>query len=149
MLGTFKLRKQASRPRAKTRTIRAEKLKDPADTPPFFIRGIKAGSKEELWVSLALEKIEITTGWTWEYQIPIYGGRQLAGGQVVDFLVQTPGRPTVLDPMGKYWHTGKHEDRQTLPNLCRRKNWNYVGWFTDETPTKEIMYSFIRNKLNA
>lgn len=133
----------------KARSARAKKIPNEKDLPPFYIRGIKAGSKEEYWVSLALERIEEETGWGWEYQVPVYGGRMRAGGNVVDFLVYTPGRPTALDPMGRYFHTGRKEDRYQMINVARRKNWNLLAWFTDETPTREITYTFLRDKLNA
>jgi hypothetical protein len=145
----FTFKKIARLKKEKFASIRVQKLKDAADEPPWYIRGIKAGSKEEYWCSLALDKIQESTGWSWEFQKPVYGGRDTAGGNVVDFLIDTPGRKTVLDPMGRYWHTGKNEDRQQMINVCRRKNWNLIAWFTDETPSKEITYSFLRNKLNV
>jgi len=129
--------------------VRAEKLKNPADLPPFFIRGIRAGSKEEYWCSLALEKIEAETGWTWEYQVPVYGGRTRAGGNVVDFLIDTPVMKTFLDPMGRYWHTGVNEDRTQMQHVARQKNWILIAWFTDETPTRESVYAFLRDKMNV
>jgi len=133
----------------KERSVRAEKLKNAEDKPPFYIRGILAGSKEEYWCSLALERIEEETGWAWEYQVPVYGGRTRAGGNVVDFLVHTPGMKTILDPMGRYWHTGINEDQSQMQNVARRKNWVLIAWFTDETPTRESVYVFLRDKLNV
>lgn len=128
------------------RSARAPVLRDPKDEPPFFIRGRKAGSRDEWWVSQALEKIEKQTGWTWEYQVPVYGGRQRRGGNVIDFLVHTPGRYTALDPMGRYWHTGAREDQLEMETVTRRKNWRLIAWFTDDTPTKELTYSFLRKE---
>lgn len=145
----FKISKTKTLPKAKFASVRAEKLKDAADQPPWYIRGIKAGSKEEYWCSLALDRIQILTGWSWEYQIPVYGGRKYAGGNVIDFLIDTPGRKTALDPMGRYWHTGRNEDRDEMDQVCRRKKWNLIAWFTDETPTKESVYVFLKNKLNV
>lgn len=145
----FSFKKIATLPKPKFATIRAEKLKDAKDEPPWYIRGIKAGSKEEHWCALALDIIQESTGWTWEFQVPVYGGRRTAGGNVIDFLIDTPGRKTVLDPMGRYWHSGKNEDQYQMQNVCRKKKWTLIAWFTDETPTKEIMLSFLRNKLNA
>lgn len=130
------------------RSARAPKLKDTKDLPPFFIRGIKAGSKDEYWVSMALEKIEKQTGWGWAYQVPVYGGRRRRGGNVVDFLIYTPGRYTILDPKGRYWHTGRHEDQYQMRDVARRKNWTLIEWFTDETPSKEAVYTFLRNALH-
>lgn len=121
---------------------------DPKDQPPFFIRGVKAGSKEEYWVSLALEKIEKEHGWGWDYQVPIRGGRRRRGGNVVDFLVYTPVRWTILEPKGRYWHTGHREDQQEMRNLARDKKWRLIEWFTDETPTKESVLSLLRREFN-
>lgn len=132
-----------------SRTIRVQVLRDPKDEPPFFVRGMKAGSKEEYWCSLALDKIEAEAGFAWEYQVSVYGGRSTAGGSVVDFLVHTPGRYTMLEPSGRYWHTGKRDDHSQMESVARRKNWHLIAWYTDETPTKEIMYSFLRDKLNV
>lgn len=124
------------------------KLKDPRDAPPFYVRGILADSRDEYWVSLALEKIEKQTGWTWEYQVPVRGGRRRRGGNVIDFLIDTPGRKTALDPMGRVWHTGRREDRQQMESVTREKGWNLLAWFTDQTPTKESVYQFLRAQLH-
>ena len=48
--------------------------------------------------ALALDKIQQITGWGWDYQVPVYGGRQIRGGNVVDFLIYTPGMWTIPDP---------------------------------------------------
>ena len=143
----FKL-SEHRRPRAPKPNARILKLKDPTDQPPFFIRGQQADSKDEYWVSLALEKIEKATGWGWDYQVPVYGGR-MRGGNVIDFLIYTPGMWTMLDEMGRYWHTGHKEDRNQMENVARRKHWRLIAWFTDETPTKEAVYSFLKNKLHV
>lgn len=133
----------------KTRSVRAEKIKNPEDKPPFYIRGMKAGSKEEYWCSLALDKIQERTGWTWEYQVPVYGGRTRAGGNVVDFLIDTPGMKTILDPMGRYWHAGANEDRWEMERVARRKNWKLIAWYTDQTPTRESVYELLRREMGA
>lgn len=124
-------------------------MKDARDEPPFYIRGQTAGSKDEYWVSLALEKIEKDTGWTWEYQVPVYGGRNRRGGNVIDFLVHTPGMWTMLDPMGRVWHTGSREDRYQMLNVAQKKKWKLIAWFTDQTPSKELVLSFLRSQLHA
>jgi len=130
-------------------SVRAEKLKNPEDQPPFYIRGIRAGSKEEWWVSLALDRIQVETGWTWEYQVSVFGGRTRAGGNVVDFLIDTPGMKTFLDPMGRYWHTGAREDRSQMQDVARRKKWRLIAWFTDEVTSREETYAFLRNEMNV
>lgn len=138
-----------STPKGKKRSVRAPMLRNQEDRPPFFVRGRKAGSRDEYWVSLALDKIQEETGWEWEYQVPVFGGRTRAGGNVVDFLIHTPGMKTILDPMGRYWHSGIHEDQSEMINVARRKKWKLIAWFTDETPTRERTYLFLRDKLNV
>jgi len=132
----------------KKRSARAPKLKDQADQPPFFVRGQKAGSKDEYWTSIALDRIEKQTGWGWAYQVPVYGGRRRRGGNVVDFIIYTPGRWTILDPKGRYWHTGHREDQQEMRDVARKKKWTLIEWFTDELPTKEAVYQFLRKELH-
>jgi hypothetical protein len=131
------------------RSVRAKKIKDVKDEGPWYIRGIKAGSKEEYWCSIVLAEIEEETGWSWEFQVPVYGGRTRAGGNVVDFLIHTPGMWTILDPMGRYWHSGHNEDRYQMERVARKKKWRLIAWYTDQTPTLEIMRSFLRNELGV
>jgi hypothetical protein len=147
MLRTFKLGKKRTGTN-KGVFRKAEKLRDTQEQPPFYIRGIKAGSKEEFWVSLALDKIQKAEGYAWEYQVPIYGGRDIAGGLVIDFVVYTPGRRTWISPMGRYWHTGIHEDRMQEINAALKKGVNLIAFFTDEISSKDDTYTFIKRKLN-
>jgi hypothetical protein len=134
---------------AKTRTVRVPKLTDPADVGPWFIRGIKAGSKDEYWTSLFCEWLEKTHGFTWEYQYPVHGGRRRRGGNVIDFVIRTPGKWTMLEPKGRYWHTGHREDEQEMRDIAREKRWNLVEWFTDEYKTKEELHSFLRGAMHV
>lgn len=145
----FKFGRKSTYSKPVFRSVRAEKLRDAKDEPPWFIRGIKAGSKEEYWCSIVLTEIEEETGWSWEFQVPVFGGRMRAGGNVIDFLIHTPGMWTMLDPMGRYWHAGHNEDRYQMERVARRKKWRLIAWYTDETPTLEVMRSFLRNKLNV
>jgi hypothetical protein len=146
-LGTFKIK---TRRKSVSAAIfaKSEKLKDATELPPFFIRGIKAGSKEEYWISLALDRIQEASGIGWDYQVSIFGGRSRSGGLVIDFVVYTPGRQTWISPMGKYWHTGKHEDQFAEIDAARKKNATLIAFYTELIPTKEIAYTFIRNKLS-
>jgi hypothetical protein len=148
-LFTFAGTKRAPRKVQLAGSVRVPKLVNEEDQPPFFIRGTKAGSKEEYWVSLALDKIQEQTGWGWVYQYPVYGGRNIRGGNVIDFLIYTPGRWTILDPKGRYWHTGIHEDQAEMQNVARKKNWILIEWFTDETPTRDAVLQFLRREMNV
>ena len=144
----FKLKGGGERTRIEERSARAPQLKDPADQPPFYIKGQVAASKDEYWMSLALDKVEEQTGWTWDYQVPVDGGRRRRGGQVLDFLLHTPGRWTIIDVKGRYWHTGRREDARDVQDVARKKNWTLIGWFTDETPTKDEVYKRLRRELH-
>ena len=77
----------------------AEKIKPAADTPGV-INGIQAGSSYEWNVAKALW----TTGWQFDYQVPILGGRSRRGGQVVDFIIHTVPLFTPLAVNGGHWH---------------------------------------------
>ena len=107
----------------------------------------RAARRSTDWVSLALDRIQKSEGYGWDFQVPIYGGRQIAGGLVIDFVVYTPGRRTWISPMGRYWHTGINEDRMDEINAALKANVNLVAFFTDEIPTKEYTYTFIKGKL--
>lgn len=136
------------RPRLSDAKPTVDVIKNPEDEPPFYIRGILAASKDEYWCGLNLERIEKITGWGWEYQVPVNGGRGIAGGNVVDFIVYRPGRRAILEPMGRYWHTGTHEDRYQMEQVAQQMNMDLIAWFTDETPTREIQYQFLRKELH-
>lgn len=41
------------------------------------------------------------------FQVSFFGGRQLKGGIVVDFIVKTIPLPTPLWVHGSYWHSGR------------------------------------------
>lgn len=148
-LFSFSERKRPPRKLKQEKSARVEVLKDTSDQPPFFVRGQKAGSKEEYWVSLALDIIEQQTGWGWAFQVPVNGGRRIRGGNVVDFLIYTPGRWTILDPKGRYWHTGHNEDQYQMQRVARKKNWRLIEWFTDETPTRDAVLQFLRRELHV
>ena len=55
-LFTLSENKRTRRP--KIDKVRAAVIQDETDKPPFFVRGQQAGSKEEYWCSLALDKIQ-------------------------------------------------------------------------------------------
>lgn len=64
------------------------------------IQGMSPGSTLEYRVALSLTKFH----WQFLYQYPIFGGRQVRGGQVVDFMVITTPLMTPLFVQGSYWH---------------------------------------------
>lgn len=120
---------------------RAARLKQ--DPAVMIIQGVVADSKEEWYVAQALDKL----GLEYEYQKSVRGGRLVRGGQVLDFLVYTPGRNTVVDVRGKYWHTGKHEDELSLKIALKGKDWNVVVIWDYEATSVEAALSILRERM--
>lgn len=93
----------------------------------MVIQGRPAMSKEEYWVSKALELL----GWKYTYQY-VVGMLGVRGTQKLDFLVYTPGKWTVVDVRGRYWHSGGREGELDLERVVHKKNWRLVVvWDTD------------------
>jgi len=70
----------------------------------------KSASDIEMRVAISLTKFK----WDFTFQAGIMGGRQLRGGQVIDFIVETAPLPTPLYVYGEYWHGNKQEERDKL-----------------------------------
>lgn len=60
------------------------------------------GSKEEQYIAQALTRLRIE----WQAQVPLFGGRRVRGGLVVDFVVFNPW-PQAIEIFGEYWHEGE------------------------------------------
>lgn len=87
-------------------STREIKIDDPQDTPGL-INGMKAGSSYEWFIARALWAL----GWmNFDYQVPLFGGRSVRGGIVVDFIVPTRPAQTVISVIGEYWHRNTDED---------------------------------------
>lgn len=67
-----------------------------------YIQGQVPDSKQEWWVSKALDRLRLT----YTYQYPVNGGRA-RGGYLIDFLVWTTPLATMVEPIGNHWHTGE------------------------------------------
>ena len=79
------------------------------DEPMGLILGQTPGSREEWRVYLALVRYKLQ----FAYQVPVRGGRQRRGGQVVDFVVYNPFAVAV--PVnGEYWHRGQMAPEERL-----------------------------------
>jgi len=85
-----------------------------------LIHGVAPGSKEEYRCAKALEKY----GWDFDYQVQYFGGRRVAGGQVLDFLVQTLPLPTPLQIYGDYWHGSAEAERDRLQQILLMSNFH-------------------------
>lgn len=113
--------------------------------PPHIVLGQPAGSKEEWYTSQALERL----GWQYAFQYQVMGGRSVRGGQVIDFLVYTPGKWTIVDVLGTYWHTGKHEDRLSIQKVVAQKGWRLIEAWDYNVPSIDEAVSFLRARLGA
>jgi hypothetical protein len=88
-----------------------------------YIQGQAPDSKEEWWISKALDRL----GLSYTYQYPVNGGRQ-RGGYLIDFVVHTVPLWTMIEPEGNHWHTGElgSDDKKRdadvenlMQDLCR------------------------------
>jgi len=113
--------------------------------PAHIIQGQPAGSKEEWWTSQALERL----GFEYQYQYSVFGGRSVRGGQMLDFLVYTPGKWTIVDVLGAYWHTGKNEDRLSIQKVVVEKKWRLVEAWDYLIPSLDKTISFLRARLGT
>jgi len=77
---------------------------------PVFIHGIPTGSKYETYFAKALDKYH----WPFEYQVPLFGGRNVMGGTVVDFIVDTTPLPTPVYVQAEYWHAGERQEQEKV-----------------------------------
>lgn len=75
---------------------------DPEEEPIGLIQGQVPDSKEEWWISRALDRLKLS----YIYQYPVNGGR-VRGGYMIDFVVGTIPLATMIEPIGNHWHTGE------------------------------------------
>ena len=126
-----------------------EVIKDPL-AAPGLIQGIQAGSSIEWNVAIALGML----GWQFDYQVPIAGGRNVRGGQVIDFIVHTVPAWTVMAVNGTYWHRNPQMDEYKLEvavSTLRRYGYNInntpiVVW-ENSSLTVEAAYQYIYSKI--
>lgn len=85
------------------------------EEPMGLINGRSPGSKNEWYIAQALWKL----GWTFSYQVPIHGGSAMAGGQILDFIVNTIPMRTVLEVDGGYWHQSPKKEEMDDSNLVQ------------------------------
>jgi hypothetical protein len=83
------------------------KVKEAEENLPTELQGKQVQSKEEARAGVALEIIELN----YTYQYSIFGGHNLRGGQVVDFMLWTNPLPTPLYIQGGYWHRNRADEK--------------------------------------
>ena len=98
------------------------------------IKGRPAGSKEEGRVARSLEKYKID----YFYQVPIRGGRWVAGGQVIDFIALIPF-PQPIQVYGEYWHENQlsTEEHFRLAIVMQEIGREPLVWWGEQLETQE------------
>lgn len=125
----------------------AVKVEQPADIPGL-INGQPAGSSYEWNAARALWAL----GWQFGYQIPVMGGRQVRGGQVLDFLVKTVPLKTAVIVNGDYWH--QTDEEYTMSELMAaliregvQVNTEPVVLWAAQAATFEAAHAYLNSKL--
>lgn len=108
----------------KPRDLRSMKRERKDEKLPETLQGKPVDSKEEGRFGLALMMLKIP----FDYQVPVMGGRAFPGGQVIDFLVRLPPKPTPVYVQSTYWHgpgRGKLGQEFLKQQFVRRR---MAGW---------------------
>jgi hypothetical protein len=112
-----------------------------------LIQGMTPDSIEEWRVSVSLEKYNIE----YRYQVEIDGGRNLRGGQVLDFEVYIPNA-VPLQVMGEYWHAPAElddEERILLSRLEQIYGVEPIVLWSEELPDQVSCNQVIRERCLA
>jgi len=118
---------------------------DPIST--YYVQDKKATFPEYI-VAQALDLL----GYEYWFQLSFAGGRQRAGGLVLDFLVDTFPMPTPIWVQGEYWHSGAQRSEDILAMI----ELNYlmggmlaepVEIFEDEVPDVESALAILRERV--
>jgi hypothetical protein len=111
-----------------------------------LIQGRTPGSYLEWLVARALWKLKID----FRYQVPVYGGREMSGGQVVDFVINSSPQDIPLQVYGRRWHSGGFAigDKFKLQQIERIYKRPAVVLWDDQLQTEEMALSSVRKALN-
>jgi len=115
-----------------------------ATEPEHLIHGEPADSKEEWYISVALEWAGFD--YSYQHQVGIPGTR---GSQRLDFLVYTPGRWTILDVRGRYWHSGVNEDEIEIRDVARKNRWILLVAWDNEIVDIATAKNFVTTKIGG
>lgn len=111
-----------------------------------LVQGIVPGSKNEYYVALALDKLEIG----YMYQYSLGGGRGIRGGQMIDFVIFNPMAIPVF-VQGEYWHNEKTENEDILKIVAAEQHFKHevILLYGDETDTKDKAYRTVVEKIGV
>jgi len=140
-MSVYLFKKTMSRKRSEKITRQASKPLVNDEPPVGEIQGIMPDSKEEWRWALALNHIKVR----YYYQFTIYGGRNISGGEIIDFMVLTKPYSTPVFIHGRYWHTGRYSSDETyyterLSRYMRGQIMKPVIVWDDEIPNLDAAY---------
>jgi hypothetical protein len=135
-----------SQPRGETRKGRLPDRmpKQEPEKARYTVLGKKATSYE--WnVAQALDAI----GMGYDFQVSYWGGRSLAGGMVLDFLLYTAPLPTPVWVNGDIWHRGQRktvDDYQAaqLDYLFKGQLNPPIAWWGVDSSTPEAAMAAVK-----
>ena len=120
----------------------------PEPPPPARWNGKAIGSVEEWrWILAALYyKVDF------DYQVDIAGGRNIAGGLVLDFMMYTLPLKTPVSIKGKYWHSGRTEvedliRESTLAERYKGEIFPLVSIYSDDLPDLDTAKEVFRRTI--
>jgi hypothetical protein len=107
---------------------------------------VHRASQNEYNFAMACVRLELV----FKFQVDFFNGRRMRGGQVLDFMVETPF-PEACQVFGEYWHEGLMgaEDSYKLSVLRNAIGGEvYVFWGQD-TETVEDCVAAIKSQLKV
>ena len=109
---------------------------------------VAKATSNEFWVAEALRQV----GLDFQFQLSIAGGRGVAFGVVLDFLVLTTPNPTPVWVHGEHWHMGtKRMDdlraMDTVSNYMRGQVNPGVEIWGSESSNLELASQAVRRKI--
>jgi hypothetical protein len=103
-------RERGSKPDAMTRTADVRVTASEQEPGARIVQGQVVDSKEEWYFAQALDKLEVQ----FIYQFQVFGGRDVRGGQVVDFLCVVPPCSQAVQIYGEYWHRDEIQGNERI-----------------------------------
>ena len=110
-----------------------------------LIYGVPAKNEQEFFVARALWKL----GHSFRYQVPMLQMPGVRGGQVIDFVVDTPPLPTPILYHGDFWHYGTmaaedYYNLVTLTHALRGFMTTPVVIWGKDVSTYDAIYAYLR-----
>jgi hypothetical protein len=114
---------------------------------PWYYDG-KNASSAEYRVLLVLAEL----GWSPEFQVTKFGGRTLAGGQVLDILITDKNPPVYIDVRG-YYHKGAageaNDARKIMQVRASNQNVKIVIVWDTETTNREHLRGILEREVGV